>query len=106
MTPDMLRWPVILTGGVVIHYGPSEDFEPTYAGGPLEQMFQGATFGPEPLHRILTLSVSGLPQPSGVKLRGKLPFFYGMRFSGCEMRYRLEVEQGIERHRITARQES
>ncbi|MDM5065600.1 hypothetical protein OB934_22875 [Aeromonas salmonicida] len=95
MTPDDLKWPAVYTDGVVVHYSPTEDFSSAYVGGPLEQAFSGVAFGPEPLHRIFTFSPAGLPQPTGHNLQGRMSLFYGMRFSGCELRYRVAVFAGV-----------
>ena len=79
----------------MIHFAPANDFGSAYFGGPLQQSFSGARFGPEPLHRIFTFSPGGLPQPNGHNLQGQMSLFYGMRFSGCVLRYRVSIKRGV-----------
>jgi len=88
LTPGELRFPVVYSAGTLIAYGPSPDFGVAYVGGPREVEFTGVELGQAPLHRILTLSLVGLPLPEGHTLYGSLPLFYGMRYSGCRLRYR------------------
>ena len=95
MTPDAISWPVVYAGGKVLRYAPADDFGGAYFGGPLEQSFSGQPFGPEPLHRVFTFSPAGLPQPSGHYLQGRLSLFYGLRFSGCDLRYKVSVMDGV-----------
>ena len=95
MTPDDLSWPVVFSGDQVVRFAPADDFGSAYFGGPLEQTFSGQTFGPEPLHRVFTFGPGGLPQPRGHNLQGRLSFFYGMRYSGCELRYKVPVLEGV-----------
>ena len=94
MTPDDIRWPVLYSGGFAIHFEPDEHFG-AYFGGPLEQLFRGKTFGPEPLHRILTFVPGIYPQPPGHYLQGLMGLFFGMRYDGCCLRYRLPVLDGV-----------
>jgi hypothetical protein len=95
MTPDALSWPVVYAGGKVLRFAPADDFGGAYFGGPLEQSFAGQSFGPEPLHRVFTFSPAGLPQPAGHNLQGRLSLFYGLRFSGCDLRYKVPVMDGV-----------
>lgn len=94
-SPDDLRWPALFSGGTVVHFEPAEDLGEAYFGGPLEQAFDGEPFGPAPLHRIFTFSPAGVPQPAGHNLQGFLSLFYGMRFSGCELRYSVATTSGV-----------
>lgn len=95
MTQDEIKWPVVYSCGMVVEYEPADDFGTAYFGGPLEQTFSGTDFGPEPLHRIFTFSPGKLPQPKGHYLQGALSLFYGMRYDGCNLRYRIPVKAGV-----------
>lgn len=95
MTPDDIQWPALYTAGTAIFFGPSDNFGQAYFGGPLEHRFTGIAFGPASLHRIFTFSPAYLPQPAGHKLQGNLSLFYGMRFGGCTLRYKVPVMGGV-----------
>ena len=88
---EMPKWPVLFTGGVLVRYGPSEGLGSAYFGGPLDQEFDGQSFGPAPLHRILTVCPRGMPQSEGHNLSGQVPLFHGMQFEGCDLCYQLPV---------------
>lgn len=92
---DQLKWPVVFTGRTLVRYQPCDGRGSASVGGPLQQKFTGRRFGPEPLHRIFTFSVGVLPQPDGHKLQGRMALFYGLRYDGCELRYRVPVLEGV-----------
>lgn len=92
---DQILWPVIFSGGTKIEFAPSVCFESAYFGGPLQQKFTGKTFGAEPLHRVFTFSPGTLPQPNGHHLQGRLGVFFGMRYNGCELEYKVPVLRGV-----------
>ena len=96
MTPDDIHWPVVYCNGHAVFFERnSESIGSNYFGGPLQQTFVGPAFGSEPLHRVLTLSMAKLPQPKGNYLQGSFPLFYGMRYDGCTIRYRISVQKGV-----------
>jgi hypothetical protein len=95
MTPDSLRWPVVFTQNTAVYFEPTHEFGSAYLGGPLDQTFTGVSFGTAPLHRIFTFSPTGMPQPKGHNLQGRMSLFYGMRYPGCEMSYDVGVTQGV-----------
>lgn len=84
-------WPVAHCNGTTIFFDRSPELSRTWFGGPVEQKFTGVTFGPAPLHRIVTFETSKLPQPDGHNLNGELPLFIGMQYEGCRIRYKLPV---------------
>lgn len=94
MAADETKWPVVYCNGQAVCFEPSSSFGATYFGGPLDKTFVGREFGPEPLHRVLTLSMDLLPQPEGLYLHGSIPLFYGMRYDECVIRYRVPVMTG------------
>ncbi len=56
-------------------------------GGPANHQVTGLKLGPRELHHVATLSTREL----GIgKPREAIPLFFGICFSGCEMRYRYE----------------
>lgn len=95
MTPDSLRWPVIFTENTAIYFEPTTEFGSAYLGGPLDQEFTGASFSSEPLHRVFTFSLAGLPQPKSHNLQGRMSLFYGVQYPGCRMSYEVKVVQGM-----------
>jgi len=94
-SPDRIRWPVIFSAGIKIEFAPTDVFGPAYFGGPLEQKFSGQQFGPEPLHRLFTFSAAALPQPKGNYLQGRMGVFFGLRYDGCELQYRVPVLKAV-----------
>lgn len=96
MTPDDIRWPVVYCSGYAVFFERNTaSIGSDYFGGPLKQKFVGRRFGTEPLHRILTVSMAKLPQPKGHYLQGSFALFYGMRYDGCTIRYRIPVGKGV-----------
>jgi hypothetical protein len=95
LAPDKIHWPVIFSAGTKIEFAPANVFGPAYFGGPLEQKFSGQQFGPEPLHRLFTFSAAALPQPKGNYLQGRMGVFFGLRYDGCELQYRVPVLEAV-----------
>lgn len=92
---DQLKWPVVFTGRTLVRYLPCDGRGSAFVGGPLQQKFTGRRFGPEPLHRIFSFHAGVLPQPDGHKLQGRMAVFYGLRYNGCQLRYRVPVQEGV-----------
>jgi hypothetical protein len=91
MSADDLTWPVIFSQGTLIRYEPTTDQDrgqSVYFGGPLQMKSTGVSYGPEPLHRLLTFPLLRIPQPAGMREGGWQGVFYGMRYDGCSLSYR------------------
>lgn len=95
MNPDPFLWPVVFTGSTAVYFEPTTHLGSAYFGGPLEQEFDGLSFGPEPLHRIFTFSPAGMPQPKGNNLQGRMSLFFGMRYQSCQLVYDVEVAGAV-----------
>ena len=96
MSPDELQFPVAYCEGKAYFMEPAGEVPRTwhaYLGGPLEMQFTGARHGPQRLHRVLTVEGNFIPELSqhGVS---SIPFFYGMRFSGCQLAYQFTRAHG------------
>jgi hypothetical protein len=67
----------------------------SYFGGPLDIKVSGVKHGPKPLHHIATLSGGCIAELKSVR-----PFdarlLYGLRYSGCRMRYKPVTSHQVE----------
>src|SRR5262249_42519918 len=86
-------------------YERARKFSNSYFGGPPYSQFKftGLSFGTRPLHHVMQLYSNILP---GIEKKGfpEVQLFYGIRYSGCRMKYELlppaeslmkEVEQHL-----------
>lgn len=77
----------------------AEAYSSSHFGGPLSADITGKSFGPKPLHTIVTLSAHCIPALSRPYL-SQLPLVYGMYYDGCQLEYRIESSSKIELLRI------
>ena len=91
VSPEKLQFPAAYCDGNAYFIEPADTHLRnflTYFGGPLDMRFTGIQYGPHRLHRVLTLDDSMIP---GLKEHtvSSMPLFYGLRFSGCRLMYRV-----------------
>ena len=86
MQPDDLILPAAFFAGTAYFFERSDRWSSSYFGGPSEVKISRASKHPASLHHILTIGCRELPDLGKFSL--KLPLFYGLRYSGCTLRYR------------------
>lgn len=88
ISPDELRFPVAYYRGMAYFFRPTDRYSPTYFGGPSEVRFTTVPHGPLPLHHVLTLAGAVIPALEEFYVFS-LPLFYGLRYDGCSLTYRM-----------------
>jgi hypothetical protein len=73
----------------------AETWSASHFGGPLPYTITGKSFGPKPLHAIVTLGSRHIPALDRPYL-SQLPLVYGMHYDGCELEYRVNFSHDIE----------
>lgn len=86
MEPDDLSLPAAFFGGTAYFFDRADRWSSSYFGGPSEVKISGVSEDPAQLHHIVTIGCRELPNLGRFSLR--LPLFYGLRYSGCTLRYR------------------
>lgn len=95
MSPGELRFPIAYYNNIAYFFAPSDQFCWTYFGGPSDVNLQGLRHGPAPLHHIFTLHPTELSEAIRYSPVPPLPLFYGLRYDGCTLTYRMpEVARG------------
>lgn len=93
MNPDQLIFPAAFYGGCIYYFERSDCWSASYFGGPSSVTRNGLSFGPRPLHHVVTIGSKDVPADGFIL---SLPLLYGMCFSGCSLRYRVVSATAIE----------
>jgi len=84
MPRDPLKFPAAYADGVAYFFGPTDEYSGSCFGGPSHARLEGLPPGQLPFHHILTIAAREVPP-----LGQRVPFFYGMRYDGCSLSYKL-----------------
>src|SRR5688572_11980393 len=99
MSLDALKFPVAYHDGAAYFFEPTDRYSGTYFGGPCEAPVTGVGYGPEPLHHIMTVDDDDVPIISP-------PLLYGLRYSGCDLTYRISDDDECEILKMEPRKSS
>ncbi len=91
----MSPYPYAYYRGKVVIFTRSEQFETSYFGGPGDDCIDGKDYGPSHIHHIARIANQAL----GIEGYGfgfAVPFYYGMCFDGCSLRYKRTAASAIE----------
>lgn len=83
MQPDDLKFPVVFHQGAASFLDRTDTWSSCWFGGPSDVALHGMPDPSTPAHHILTLGCREFPVLGRFGLR--LPLFYGIRHSGCDM---------------------
>jgi hypothetical protein len=94
MQPDELKFPAVFSAGTVYFFDRADHWSSSSFGGPSEVKLSGMQKDSVPLHHILSIGCREIPDLGKFSLR--LPLFYGLRYSGCSLRYRKVDSRNME----------
>jgi hypothetical protein len=80
--------------GMEFHFGVTNEFSTSYFGGPLEETIYGAFPNASKLHQIAVIRDADRPDKTNKHMLD-LHLLYGLRFSGCEVKYRAINEKVV-----------
>ena len=89
MFSNIPKFPMAYLDGIAYFLEPTDEYSGTRFGGPPHETFNGLRPGQCPLHHVLTIAAREVP-PLGLSGESRVPFFYGMRYEGCRLSYRLD----------------
>ena len=95
MSPDQLQFPVAYYKGEAYFFAPSNRYSPSYFGGPSDVVIAGPRHGPARLHHVLTLRGAVIPALGDFYVFS-IPLFYGLRYDGCILTYRMPERSACE----------
>jgi hypothetical protein len=84
MASGNLKFPVAYAYGTAYFFAPTEEYSGSFFGGPSKSKVEGQPTGQSPLHHIISIAAREIPP-----LGEQVPFFYGMRYDGCSLSYKL-----------------
>ncbi len=88
MLRHQITFPVAYFRGTAYFFAPAETYSSTYFGGPSDVELIGKPSDSAPLHHVLTISSALVPALGEFNFLS-LPLFYGLRYSGCSLVYRM-----------------
>ncbi|HEX4950376.1 MAG TPA: hypothetical protein VFZ34_27170 [Blastocatellia bacterium] len=88
MPLNELQFPVAYYANRAYFFERSNRYSPTYLGGPSEVAFAKGRYSSTQLHHIFTITSSVIPEMQEDHVY-EVPLFYGLRYSGCELTYRM-----------------